>query len=258
MLRSWFLAGLLFLACSPAAAPAKPPAALEYQVVKEFPHDPDVYTQGLTFEEGALFESGGQYGASSLREVELETGKVKRNQSVPAEFFAEGMTILGDKIFLLTYKEGQCLVYDKSKLEVVNSFRYQGEGWGLTDDGQHLWMSDGTDQLRILDPETFKELDRIQVTDRGQPVPQLNELEWVDGALYANVYFTDKIARIDPVSGRVTGWLDLAGILDRARLPPRARAEVLNGIAYEPTSKRLFVTGKYWPTLFELKVTERP
>lgn len=261
MRRLLLVAAMLFMACSPpAAAPArpKPPVRLDYKVVKEYPHDPDCYTQGLTFDQGKLFESGGQYGQSSLREVDLETGKPVRTHLVPAELFAEGMAIVGDKIYQLTYKEGQCLVYDKNKFEVLESFRYQGEGWGLTYDGQHLWMSDGSADLRLLDPANFKEIKRVTVTDQGQPVRLLNELEWVDGVLYANIYLTDRIARIDPATGAVTGWLDLAGILDRNDLPAQSRAEVLNGIAYEPTRHRLFVTGKYWPTLFEISLSESP
>lgn len=262
----WLIASfMLCVACSQApeaapssAAPPPPPTVLHYSVVKQFPHDPECYTQGLTFDGGKLFESGGQYGRSSLREVELDTGKLKRNHIVPAEFFAEGMTIVGDKIYQLTYKEGQCLVYDKAKFDVVKSFRYEGEGWGLTYDGKNLLMSDGSAEIRVLDPETFKELKRIQVTDGGNPVQLLNELEFVDGVLYANIYLTDRIARIDPTTGRVTGWLDLAGILDRNKLPATSKAEVLNGIAYEPSAKRLFVTGKYWPTLFEIKLVDQP
>lgn len=263
-MRRWTLCGavLLLVACSPApqtqAAPIKPPEELHYRVLQKFPHDPTCYTQGLTFDEGRLYESGGQYGRSSLREVELETGKLKRSKVVPADYFAEGMAVVGDKIYQLTYREGLCLVYDKARLEVLKSFRYQGEGWGLTYDGHHLWMSDGTDEIRVLIPDTFQEISRIRVIDQGKPVKLINELEWVDGMLYANIYLTDRIARIDPATGQVTGWLELGGILDRNQLPKDSQAEVLNGIAYEPNSKRLFVTGKYWPTLFEIELTKQP
>ncbi len=261
-MRPWLATPLLVatvvLACQPAAAPASPPIRLGYKVVAEYPHDPGAYTQGLTFDEGRLYESVGQYGKSGLREVDLETGKLKRNHLLPAELFGEGMAIIGSRIFQLTWREGMGLVYDKERFEVTGSFQYSGEGWGLTSEGQRLLMSDGSSQLRWLDAQTLREVGRLQVTDQGRPLERLNELEFVQGQVLANVYMTDFIARIDPASGRVTGWLDLTGLLKRDQLEPGSQAEVLNGIAYEPASKRLFVTGKYWPKLFEIEVTAKP
>ena len=235
-----------------AARSSQPVPTYSFDVVNSWPHDPTAYTQGLVFHDGRLFESTGLHGASSLREVELQTGTVVRRVDIPAEYFAEGMTIFGDKVFQLTWQARKGFVYDLQSFRLQAEFGYEGEGWGLTHNGQHLIMSDGTHQLRFLDPGSFKVVRVIGVHDNGQPVTQLNELEYVRGEIYANVWQTDRIARIDPQSGQVVGWIDLTGLLspeDRTET-----AEVLNGIAYDAAGDRLFVTGKFWPRLFEIRL----
>jgi glutamine cyclotransferase len=223
-----------------------------YRVLHVYPHDRDAFTQGLIYVDGALYESTGLKGASSLRRVDLETGKVLQRKDMPRRYFAEGLTSWGGDLVQLTYRDNLGFVYDRARFAVKRTFRYDGEGWGLTTDGTRLIMSDGSANLRFLDPSTFRETGRVTVRDGGTPVANLNELEYVRGEVYANVWKTDRVARIAPDSGRVTGWIDLGGLLDaRDR---RGRTDVLNGIAYDDRDDRLFVTGKFWPKVFEIQV----
>ncbi len=223
-----------------------------YKVVNIYPHDRNAFTQGLVFENGFLYEGTGLHGHSTLRRVELETGRILQSREIPGPFFGEGITIYGNRIIQLTWEAHVGYVYDKESFRLLREFNYSTEGWGITYDGKRLIMSDGTSTLRFLDPETFSEIGRIEVFDNDGPVSRLNELEYVQGEIYANVWQTDRIARISPETGRVTGWIDLAGLLS-----PEDRSEavdVLNGIAYDVVNDRLFVTGKLWPKVFEIVV----
>lgn len=226
-----------------------------YEIVNVFPHDPSAYTQGLVYHQGVLYESTGLNGSSSLRKVELQTGRVLQRINVPAQFFAEGLALFNNKLFQLTWQSQRAFVYDLDSFNMLNTFNYTGEGWGLTHDGRVLIMSDGTNQIRFLNPDTFAVQRTINVLDNGRPIQQLNELEYIKGEILANIYQTERIARIDPQHGRVTGWINLAGLLpyeDRAR-----GVDVLNGIAYDEAGDRLFVTGKLWPKLFEIRLLTR-
>jgi glutamine cyclotransferase len=236
---------------APVARQAGTPV-LGYEVVREYPHDRAAFTQGLIVRDGFLYESTGQYGQSTLRKVELETGRVVQRRPIDATYFAEGLTAVGRRLLQLTWKANVGFVYDLDSFEPIGTFRYPGEGWGLTYDGRRLIMSDGTAQLRFLDPDTWEEQGRVTVMEGRVPVSMLNELEYVDGEIYANVWGSDRIAIIDPDSGRVGAWVDLAGMLRPAAR--RGTEDVLNGIAYDAGGDRLFVTGKYWPTLFEIRV----
>jgi glutamine cyclotransferase len=223
-----------------------------YNIVNTYPHDPDAFTQGLVFEDGVLYEGTGLLGQSTLRRVELETGEVLQIREVPAEFFGEGITIYGDKIIQLTWQSHVGFVYDKNSFELLREFNYSTEGWGITHDGEHLIMSDGTSTLHFLDPQTFEEISQLEVLDNNGPVTRLNELEYIQGEIYANIWQTDRIARISPETGRVVGWVDLEGLLTAEdRSEP---VDVLNGIAYDADTDRLFVTGKLWPKLFEIEL----
>jgi glutamine cyclotransferase len=227
-------------------------AADSYKIIHTYPHDPRAYTQGLIYLDGHLYESTGINGRSSLRMVDLETGRVQQEIAVPGKYFAEGLTNWGSTLIQLTWLSHTAFVYDRFSFRLLRTLHYKGEGWGLTQDGVHLILSDGSAMLRFLDPETFRVVCSIVVKDAGAPVTQLNELEYVRGEIYANVWHTDRIARIDPASGRVVGWIDLSGLLAADQHPdPEA---VLNGIAWDAGHDRLFVTGKLWPKLFEIKV----
>ena len=227
-------------------------AADTYKIVHTYPHDSRAYTQGLIYLDGHLYESTGLNGHSSLRMVDLETGRVQQEIPVPGKYFAEGLTNWGSTLIQLTWQSHIAFVYDRFSFRQLRTFHYSGEGWGLTQDGTHLILSDGSATLRFLDPETFELVRSIEVKDHGSPVTQLNELEYIRGEIYANVWHTDRIARIAPETGRVLGWIDLTGLLDANEHPdPEA---VLNGIAYDSVHNRLFVTGKLWPKLFEIKV----
>jgi glutamine cyclotransferase len=204
------------------------------------------------FDQGILYEGTGQLGRSSLRTVELATGDVSRLLSLPAHLFGEGVAVYRDKIYQLTWKAQVGFVYDKDSFELLQVFTYPTQGWGLTHDGQRLIMSDGTSTLHFLDPETLEEIGRVEVYDDSGPVPRLNELEYVQGEVYANVWTTDRIARIDPGTGQVTGWIDLAGLLSEQDHDPPV--DVLNGIAYDAENDRLFVTGKLWPKMFHIEL----
>jgi glutamine cyclotransferase len=223
-----------------------------YQVIHAYPHDPDAFTQGLEFRAGFLYEGTGLKGRSSLRKVKLETGQVVQKIDIDPQYFGEGITVLNQQVIELTWQSETGFVYEQPSFRLLRSFNYPGEGWGLANDGQKIYMSDGSAQIRIWNPGTLQEERRITVTDRGQPILNLNELEIVRGEIYANVWQTDRIARISPADGRVLGWIDLTGILSAAdRL---GTIDVLNGIAYDVLGSRLFVTGKLWPKLFEIKV----
>jgi glutamine cyclotransferase len=225
-----------------------------FKIKNTWPHDRRAYTQGLVFLDGILWESTGQYGSSSLRKVELKTGKVIKQIDVPSKYFAEGMTIFRNKVFQLTWQEQKGFIYDPETFQKQGEFDYSGEGWGLTHDNESLIMSDGTNQIRFLDPSTLRTTRTISVFDRGAPVEKLNELEYIDGEIYANIWQTDRIVRIDPKSGKILGWIDLTGLLKTKERS--GEEDVLNGIAYDAAGKRLFVTGKMWPKLFEIEIVK--
>ena len=226
-----------------------------YEVVNTFPHDPEAFTQGLIFHDGALLESTGLERHSTLRRVELQTGKVLKKIDVSPYFFAEGMTLFGGKIYQLTWKAEKGFVYDPQTFRKTGEFTYTGEGWGLTHDADSLILSDGSDQIRFIDPNTYAVRRTISVRDGGRRVSQLNELEYVRGEIYANVWHYNRVARIDPSDGRVKGWIDLSGLLKPGEVSDEDA--VLNGIAYDEQGDRLFVTGKLWPKLFEIRLRQK-
>ena len=226
-----------------------------YRVVNSYPHDAQAFTQGLVFADGHLYESTGLEGQSSLRMVNVETGKVEQQLPMPAQYFAEGLTTWGSTLIQLTWTSHIAFVYDRFSFRQLRTMSYPWEGWGLTQDGKSLILSDGTAKLRFLDPETMKERRHITVTDRGRPVDQLNELEYIKGEIYANVWHTDRIARISPATGKVLAWIDLTGLLNAGE--KSTEEAVLNGIAYDAANDRLFVTGKLWPKIFEIKVVAK-
>jgi glutaminyl-peptide cyclotransferase len=226
-----------------------------YTVRHVYAHDSRAFTQGIEYRGGALYEGTGLNGQSTLRRVELTTGKVVQQVALSPEYFGEGITTWGETILQLTWQSQVGFVYDRSTFKQLRTFRYTGEGWGLTHNTTQLIMSDGSASLRFLDPKTFTETRRLLVTDAGIIVRDLNELEWVDDEIYANVWQTNFIARISPTSGRVLGWIDLSGLLSPEE--QRAGADVLNGIAYDAAGKRLFVTGKLWPKVFEIGIVDR-
>jgi glutamine cyclotransferase len=228
------------------------PVAWTYKVVNTFAHDPKAFTQGLVFDDGFLYEGTGLNGRSELRKVELETGKVLQTHKLADEYFGEGITIFGDCIIQLTYQSNIGFVYNKETFELQREFSYPTEGWGLTHDGENLIMSDGTPMLYFLDPETFKQNRKIMVLDQDSPVWGLNELEYIDEQIYANVWPTERIVRIEPETGEVIGWIDIEGIL--APQDHSEPVDVFNGIAYDSANRRLFVTGKFYPKLYEIKL----
>jgi glutamine cyclotransferase len=248
---SYFYHALVFLFFSITAS-AFAFAADTYRIVHTYPHDPQAYTQGLVFVDGHLYESTGLNGRSSLRMVDLEAGRVLQSAPVPSQYFAEGLAAWGSTLVQLTWQSHVVFVYDRFSFRLLRTMHYPGDGWGLTEDGRSLILSDGTATLHFLDPQTFREIRHVVVKDRGAPVTELNELEYVRGQIYANVWHTDRIARIAPATGQVLGWIDLTGLLAPGEVSdPEA---VLNGIAYDAARDRLFVTGKLWPKLFEIKV----
>ena len=243
---------------SPLVSPLPVPTTAQaaplygYRVIQSYPHDPEAFTQGLVFHEGILYEGTGLLGRSSIRRVVLETGEVVQRLEMPDRFFGEGIAILGERLYQLTWKSNTGFIYDLQRFDPLGEFSYPTEGWGLTHDGTHLIMSDGTPVLHFLDPQDLSEVRRVEVRDANGPLSWLNELEYVHGEVYANVWKTDRIARIDPQGGVVVGWIDLSGLLseqDRA-----GGVDVLNGIAYDEQGDRLFVTGKLWPKLFEIEL----
>jgi glutaminyl-peptide cyclotransferase len=224
-----------------------------YVVVDEFPHDPQAYTQGLDFQGTRLFEGTGLNGRSSLRRVDLATGEVMRQVDLADRFFGEGITVFGKRIYQITWQSERAFVYDKATFRRIRRFTYEGEGWGLTHDGSRLIMSNGSATITFRDPKTFEVLDEIEVTDGGTAVDMLNELEWVEGEIFANVWQTDDVVRIDPATGEVTGRLDLTALKQQQQ-----NGEVTNGIAYMESQDRLFVTGKLWDAIYEIELTELP
>ena len=232
------------------------PPVYGYRIVNTYPHDPQAYTQGLVYRDGFLFESTGRRGSSFLRKVRLEDGEIVQQVPVDFQYFAEGLAVWNDRLIQLTWESNIGFVYDLTSFNLESTFRYSGEGWGLTDDGTRLIMSDGRDTLRFLDPITFEVQAQLQVTDGTVSVRDLNELEYVRGEIYANVWHTDRIARISPESGRVVGWIDLTGLLSPVYQLDNSEA-VLNGIAFDAENDRLFVTGKLWPRLFEIELERR-
>jgi len=244
-------------------ADARPPAIpfdtatprVSPRVIHSWPHDTAAYTQGLAIYGGHLLESTGLLGRSEVREVDVTTGRVRRRVALPANEFGEGITVVGDRLYQLTWRGGRGHIYNPATLAPIDSFSYSGEGWGLTTDGRSLYMSDGTSRIRVVDPTGFRELRAIQVRERDSTVWMLNELEWVRGELWANVYETDLIARIDPTTGHVVGWIDLGNLLTVAeRQDVTTRGGVANGIAFDSVRNRVYVTGKLWPRLFEIDV----
>lgn len=226
-----------------------------YDIINIYPHDPAAFTQGLLYHDGVLYESTGLNGQSSLRKVEIQTGRVLNRIDVPAQYFAEGLAMFGGQLFQLTWQTQIGFVYDPGSLQMVKSFNYIGEGWGLTNDGQSLIMSNGTNLISYLDPRTFEVRRVLAVNDESRPIANINELEYVKGQIFANIWQTERIARIDPQSGRLTGWIYLNGLLPAEdKIRP---VDVLNGIAYDEANDRLFVTGKLWPKLFEIKLKLR-
>jgi glutamine cyclotransferase len=223
-----------------------------YTVAKVYPHDPRAFTQGIEYRDGVFYEGTGLNGQSTVRKVELATGKVLQQVAVPPEHFGEGITSWGDTIVQLTWQSQLGFIYDRATFKQLRTFRYTGEGWGLTHNTTELIMSDGSASLRVIDPKTMMEKRQVLVTDAGIIIRDLNELEWVNGEIYANVWQTNFVARISPASGKVLGWIDLTGLLSPA--DQRGGADVLNGIAYDAAGRRLFVTGKLWPKLFEIQV----
>ena len=237
------------------AAPARTPADVA-DVVQAWPHDPNAFTQGLVWHEGRMFEGTGQEGKSNIRETELQTGRVIRKRDLDKKYFGEGIVILGDKLYQITWTSERAFVYDWRTFEPTGEqFTYEGEGWGLATDGTSLIMSNGTSSIVYRDPKTFAVTRQFTVTDKGQPVTHLNELEWVKGELWANVWQSDQIARIDPATGNVTAWLDLAGLLPKDERT--GNEDVLNGIAYDAVGDRVFVTGKLWAKLYEIRLRQR-
>jgi len=249
-------AGLIAMALLTTSPVWQPPSAgtvpvQGYRIVRAYPHDPDAFTQGLEYVDGMFYEGTGLNGRSSVRKVRIESGEVLQKRDLPQEHFGEGIAVFNSELFELTWQSRVAFVYDKVSFEPKRRLSYAGEGWGLTHDGRSLIMSDGTDELRVVDPSTFAEQRRIKVTAAGAPVRRLNELEIVRGEIFANVWMTDYMARIDPSSGRVTAYVDLHGLLSPTE---RSRTDVLNGIAYDAEHDRLFVTGKLWPKVFEIKI----
>jgi glutamine cyclotransferase len=226
-----------------------------YEIVNTYPHDTGAFCQGLVVADGTLYESTGQYGQSSIRIVDLERGAVIEQRRLRENLFGEGITVWDGELIQLTWKSQTAYIYDAKSLDYRRSFRYAGQGWGLTHDSKHLIVSDGSSTLRFLDPKTFQVLKRLKVTVQGKPIGKLNELEYVDGEILANLWYSDYVARISPDDGRVTGWIDLRGLLAAYERP--YKENVLNGIAYDKEQDRLFVTGKNWPKLFEIRVVKK-
>ncbi|MCC4598217.1 glutaminyl-peptide cyclotransferase [Xanthomonas campestris pv. phormiicola] len=249
------LAALLFPSlCS--AAEAIPIQG--YTVVRTYPHDTGAFTEGLLYLHGHLYESTGELGHSGVRKVALDSGRVLQQVDTPPPYYGEGIVAWHDRLIQLTWRNQQGFVYDLSTLALRTRFAYAGEGWALTSDGSSLYMSDGTASIRRLDPQTLQQVGSIQVSARGKPLDNLNELEWVKGDLLANVWLTSRIARIDPASGKVIAWIDLQALVPAAETLTDPGNDVLNGIAYDAEHDRLFVTGKRWPKLYEIRLAALP
>jgi glutamine cyclotransferase len=245
----------LFLVQPAHPNPIARPPEYTFKILRTFPHDSNAFTQGLAYRDGFLYEGTGLQGRSSLRKVSLETGQVVQELDLAPEFFGEGITVLKNEVVQLTWQSQRGFVYRLSDFHLVRKFSYPGEGWGLTTDGRDLFMSDGTPEIRVLDPDRLAEKRRFTVHDGRAPIKELNELEFVEGQIFANIWQTDRIARIAPRNGEVVGWIDLKGLLSPVyRLESGA---VLNGIAYDPEGKRLFVTGKLWPKIFQIELVPK-
>ncbi len=230
------------------------PVLYTYTVVNTYPHDATAWTEGLLFDDGALYESTGENGRSFVRKVDLKTGKILQQLSLPDQYYGEGIVIFGDKLYQLTYQTHIGFVYDKQTFALLQNFTYPTEGWGFTQDGTHLIMSDGSARLTYRDPATLQIVGHVDVSDSQGPITQLNELEYIQGKIYANIWMTNQIVIIDPLTGKVTAYIDLAGLLPPADQAPN---QWLNGIAYLPQENRLFVTGKHWPKLFEIRLVPK-
>jgi glutaminyl-peptide cyclotransferase len=262
VLFSWVAVAFLITAPGPSLAgqsshrvQAHHPQQYTFGIVRAFPHDTSAFTQGLAYHDGFLYEGTGLKGRSSLRKVRLETGKIVQHADLGPEFFGEGIAIIQNKVIQLTWKSEVGFVYDLKDFHLLRRFPYSGEGWGLATNGREIYMSDGSSEIRVLDGQTLQERRRIKVHDGPTAVDQLNELEFVEGEIFANVWQSDRIARISPQTGEVVGWIDLNGLLSPVyRLESGA---VLNGIAYDPIHKRLFVTGKLWPNVFEIRISPK-
>lgn len=257
--RKWLVACALAAVAVGAAAWAQlhgraAAEAAGFTVVAVYPHDPKAFTQGLAIAGGQLYEGTGLYGQSTIRKVDLATGRVEKQRPINDMYFGEGIAILDGRLYQLTWQNGVGIVYDLATFTQQRTFQYAGEGWGLTQDGKQLILSDGSSKLRFIDPQTFAVVREIDVRDHGQPVQKLNELEYVDGEIWSNVWYDDRIARISPASGEVLGWVDLSALYPKS---VRNSEAVLNGIAYDAQAKRLFVTGKNWPQLYEIKIARR-
>ena len=226
------------------------PAQWEGKVLAVYPHDRTAFTQGLLIQSGQLYEGTGLYGRSSLRRVALETGRVEQQRELDATFFGEGIAMLGGHLYQLTWRNRAGFIYDPESFEVLGTFRYEGEGWGLTSDGRTLILSDGTPTIRFIDPKSFEVVKRITVYADGHPLERINELEYVRGEIWANIWYEDRIVRIDPDNGDVLGWIDLGNLYTS---PGRGSEQVLNGIAYDADADRIYVTGKNWPQLYEIE-----
>jgi glutamine cyclotransferase len=235
---------------APAAKPTAAPV-YGYKIVRTYPHDRTSFTEGFFVLDGQFWESTGLEGRSYIRRIDIESGRVLQQYNIPSKYFGEGIVIIGNQLFELTYKHGLAFVYDKSTFQLLKTFQYSGEGWALTTDGKNLIFDDGSSVLKFLDPATFKEVRRITVTDAGQPVDQINELEYIKGEIWANIWQEEKIARIDPRTGKINSWLDMRGLLS---VMESVGTDVLNGIAYDAKTDRIFVTGKFWPKVFEITV----
>jgi glutamine cyclotransferase len=250
---------------SPTPAKSGPAPVYGYEVVKAYPHDPNAFTEGLFFHNGFLYESTGQEGKSSLKKVEIETGKTVQKWDLPKDDFGEGIALLNDKIYMLTWKGGLGRVFDAETFKLLKEFSYQGDGWGMTTDGTHLILDQSTHVLKFMDPETFKTVKTVPVMqENGKPLMQINELEWIKGEIWANIWHSEEkdilgkpnyIARIDPSSGKILGWIDLAGISPADQESSSQKENTLNGIAYDAANDRIFVTGKNWKKLYEIKIT---
>lgn len=259
-IRAWCLLLLIVVAGSAVglaiAAQLKrgDPQTTGFKVIAEYPHDPKAFTQGLVVVDGQFYEGTGIQGESTLRKVELKTGRVITYVPLDASYFGEGITVMNDRIYQITWQNRVGFIYDLKSMKYLSSFRYTGDGWGLTHDGKHLILSDGTSLLRFLDPKTFEVVKRIRVKSSAGQVDKLNELEYVKGEIFANIWHSDKIARISPETGEVVGWIDLSELYPLRTRP--SKEDVLNGIAYDEKNDRLFVTGKNWPKLYEIELVK--
>ena len=242
---------------TPSAQPSVQHESLNYgyEVVEKYEHDPEAFTQGLVYFNGYLYEGTGLYGYSSVRKVDLATGKVIKQYDLPSRYFGEGITVFSNRLLQLTWQKGLMFAYEIDSFKSLAQYSYDTEGWGLTNDGSHLIMSDGTEVIYFRDPFSFEETGRLRVRDGEKVIKNLNELEFIGGEIWANVWQTDRIARINPNNGNVNGWINLAGLLSDEDRNGR-RVDVLNGIAFDGLNQRIFVTGKWWPVLYEIKIVE--